>query len=30
VVPVHEINMGFCIDCHTQRKVTTDCAVCHH
>jgi hypothetical protein len=30
VVPVHEINMGFCIDCHTKRSVTTDCAVCHH
>ena len=30
VVPVHEINMGFCIECHTKRNVTIDCAVCHH
>jgi hypothetical protein len=30
IVPVHEINMGFCITCHTKRGVTTDCAVCHH
>lgn len=30
IVPVHEINMGFCLDCHTKRKVTEDCEVCHH
>lgn len=30
VVPVYEINMGFCITCHTRRGVTTDCEVCHH
>jgi hypothetical protein len=29
-VPVVEINMGFCIDCHTQRKATLDCVGCHH
>ncbi len=30
VVPVHDIDMGFCIACHTKRGVTTDCFVCHH
>ena len=30
VVPVKEINMGFCIDCHTQKKATLDCVACHH
>jgi hypothetical protein len=30
VVPVHEINMGFCVDCHTKRGATLDCFVCHH
>jgi len=30
VVPVHDINMGFCISCHTQRRVSTDCAICHY
>jgi hypothetical protein len=30
IVPVHEINMGFCITCHTERNVTIDCFVCHH
>jgi hypothetical protein len=29
-VPVYEINMGFCVDCHTQRKATLDCVGCHH
>lgn len=28
--PVHEINMGFCIDCHTKRGATLDCFICHH
>jgi hypothetical protein len=23
-------NMGFCITCHLQRKVTRDCSVCHY
>ena len=23
-------NMGFCITCHLQRKVTRDCTVCHY
>jgi hypothetical protein len=30
VTPVYEINMGFCIDCHTKRGATQDCFVCHH
>ncbi|HEY6419056.1 MAG TPA: cytochrome c3 family protein [Candidatus Binataceae bacterium] len=30
VVPVKEINMGFCIECHTQRHATLDCVGCHH
>ena len=30
VVPVHEINMGFCVDCHTEKKATLDCVGCHH
>jgi len=29
VEPVHEINMGFCVTCHTQRKVSIDCDTCH-
>jgi Cytochrome c7 and related cytochrome c len=30
IVPVHEINMGFCLNCHTQRGASIDCVVCHH
>jgi len=30
VVPVHDINMGFCISCHTQRHVSKDCTICHY
>jgi Cytochrome c7 and related cytochrome c len=30
VVPVYQINMGFCVDCHTQKKATLDCVNCHH
>jgi Cytochrome c7 and related cytochrome c len=30
IVPTKEINMGFCITCHTQRKATLDCVGCHH
>jgi len=30
VVPVHDINMGFCISCHTERHVTKDCSICHY
>ena len=30
VVPAHDINMGFCIACHTQRRVSTDCSICHY
>lgn len=31
---VHKVNrvdnMGFCITCHIERKVSTDCSVCHY
>ncbi|HXW85464.1 MAG TPA: cytochrome c3 family protein [Candidatus Binataceae bacterium] len=30
VVPVKEINMGFCVDCHTQQHASLDCVSCHH
>lgn len=30
VEPVHDINMGFCITCHTERHVSKDCLVCHY
>lgn len=30
VVPVHDINMGFCISCHTERHVSKDCSICHY
>jgi hypothetical protein len=30
VVPVKRIDMGFCVDCHTQRRATLDCVACHH
>jgi hypothetical protein len=30
VVPAHDINMGFCITCHTERGVSKDCSVCHY
>jgi hypothetical protein len=30
LVPVYEINMGFCLDCHNKRGATQDCEVCHH
>ena len=30
VVPVHEINMGFCISCHKAKKARIDCSVCHY
>jgi hypothetical protein len=23
-------NMGFCISCHIERKVTRDCSACHY
>jgi hypothetical protein len=23
-------NMGFCINCHIERKVTRDCSTCHY
>jgi hypothetical protein len=26
---VHELQMGFCMDCHLQKQVTTDCLACH-
>ena len=30
IVPVQDINMGFCITCHTERHVSKDCSVCHY
>jgi hypothetical protein len=30
VEPVHEINMGFCLNCHSKRGATQECFVCHH
>ncbi len=30
VVPVYDINMGFCISCHTEHNVSKDCFVCHY
>jgi len=30
IVPVYEINMDFCVDCHTERHATLDCVGCHH
>jgi hypothetical protein len=30
VVPAHDINMGFCISCHTERSVGKDCVLCHY
>lgn len=27
--PLRTLSMDFCIDCHEQRKVTTDCNACH-
>jgi len=26
---VHELQMGFCMDCHLQRQASTDCLACH-
>ncbi len=28
--PVVNLNMGFCLDCHLQRKASVDCTVCHY
>jgi hypothetical protein len=30
IEPVGEINMGFCISCHTERGVSKDCSLCHY
>lgn len=30
VVPVYQIDMGFCLNCHAHRGVSIDCVVCHH
>jgi predicted CXXCH cytochrome family protein len=27
---VRTFSMGFCMDCHQQRKASNDCATCHH
>ena len=29
VVPAHEFQMGFCVQCHRDNKATTDCFTCH-
>lgn len=30
IVPVYQIDMGFCVSCHTQHHATLDCVNCHH
>jgi hypothetical protein len=30
VVPVYDINMGFCISCHKTRQASMDCTTCHY
>ncbi|HLK10948.1 MAG TPA: cytochrome c3 family protein [Candidatus Binatia bacterium] len=30
VEPVRDIDMGFCIGCHTARGVSKDCSLCHY
>jgi len=25
-----DLNMGYCVDCHKQKKVSVDCATCHY
>ena len=30
VEPVHDINMGFCLDCHTKKDASKDCVTCHY
>lgn len=30
VYQVASLKMGWCLDCHKQRKVTTDCTACHY
>ena len=30
VYQVESLRMGWCINCHVQRKVTRDCTVCHY
>ena len=30
IQPTKEINMGFCINCHTERHVSKDCVICHY
>jgi hypothetical protein len=30
VEPVKNLDMGFCIGCHTRRNVTRQCFVCHY
>jgi len=29
VVKAHQFQMGFCIQCHREKKATTDCFTCH-
>jgi hypothetical protein len=29
VVPARKLTMGFCLECHTDRKATVECIACH-
>ena len=29
IIPAHEINMGFCVQCHRDNGVSHDCLMCH-
>jgi hypothetical protein len=30
VVPVYAIDMGFCLNCHSQKGASIDCVTCHY
>lgn len=30
IVNVNRFKMGWCVDCHRERKASTDCSVCHY
>ena len=30
ITPVYNINMGFCLSCHTERNVSKNCTICHY
>ena len=29
IVPAHDLNMGFCVQCHRDNGVSHDCLICH-